>query len=430
MIYSNSTDPLLKGLSAEYSQKNVHLTFAFKIKGDIITDERCVAFVVDNKLPLDKLSAEDILPSEIMVNGTRYPTDVIEIKDVTALLACPTQCTTWQTTPPGNRNTVRPLVGGLSIGAKNNITPTGCNVGTLGFIAVDRASQALVGVTNAHVVVKNAFYTMEQDLTKLVQNQRDNYVYQTGETCTVNPAIQIGQVIRYNPLYKVPTVDFNNPNVYVFPIFNVVDAALVSLKQSDVSNTESFKQYGLNYNLPLPFATSDELDNLYSTPKLYSSGRTSGARGEEPCSLGYYGTYRDVLAVNGYDLQGEDYAPWFTNFILFSASGGECVAVSGGDSGSALIADIGGVRKIVGLVFARALVNNIQMGLAVPIDMLAYQLGIEAWDGTPKNFIDPLSIEYTTVPGKSNDAAIKKDGKVYWQVGLTGPTTTTTTTII
>lgn len=417
MIYSNDIDPALKELSTQYSKRNIGVMFANRIKDGKLTEEECITFIVQDKLPLDQLLSEDVLPSKVVIENKHYPTDVITISNATTL-SCPAQCVTWQTTPPGNRNTVRPLVGGLSIGAKNNIvSPTECKKGTLGFIAVDKASQALVGVTASHVVVKNPFITMNQNLTGLVQNEKDNYVYQNGETCTVNPALQIGQVIRYAPLY--PPVPNPSLNYYDFTIFNYVDAALISLKQSDVSNTESFKQYGINYNLPLPFATTNDIQNLKFASLLYSSSRTSGVQGEA-CNLYYFGTSTSPVLVNGYNLQGVDSAPIFINFIIVAPNYSGCEAFQPGDSGSAVVAEINGVRKIIGIVFGQALLNNsISVGLISRIDWVAEQLGIEAWDGTPKNFIDTASIAYTTVPGKSYDSAIKRDGKMYWQVGLT-----------
>lgn len=419
MIYSNDTDPALKELSTQYSDRNIAVMFANRIKDGKLTEEECVTFIVQDKLPLDQLLSEDVLPSQVLVENRYYPTDVITISNGNTL-TCPAECITWQTTPPGNRNTVRPLVGGLSIGAKNNIvSSTECKKGTLGFIAVDKASQALVGVTASHVVVKNSFNTMNQDLTKVAQNEKDNYVYQNGETCVANPALQIGQVIRYAPLYVAPTPN-PSPSYYNFSPYNFVDAALISLKESDISNTESFKQYGMSYNLPLPFATTDELRSLTSSGNpLYSSGRTSGVQGEV-CKLYFYGISQYPLLVNGYDLQGVDKASEFLSFIVVLPNYSGCPCFEAGDSGSALIADINGVRKIIGVIFAQALLNGTQpVGIACRIDWVAEQLGIEAWDGTPKNFIDPASIAYTTVPGKSYDSAIKRDGKIYWQVGLT-----------
>jgi|694.fasta_scaffold43357_3 hypothetical protein len=429
MTHSNNINPALKELSAQYYKRDIGVMFANRIKDGQLTDEECVTFAVKEKLPLDQISSEDVLPSFVIVDNKYYPTDVIVLSNASTL-NCPTQCIAWQTTPPGNRNTVRPLKGGVSIGAKNNIvSPTECKKGTLGFIAVDRASQALVGVTAGHVVVKNQFMTMNQDLTKIAQNEKDNYVYQNGETCTANPALQIGQVIRYVPLY-VPAVPTVNPNYFNFSIFNRVDGALISLKESDVSNTESFKQYGVDYNLPLPFATSPEIYSLNQSIPLYMSGRTTGAA-EGDCNLYYYTLYNDQILVNGYDLQGADSGSLFSSVIIFLGKYVGCSAAEPGDSGAALVADFNGVRKIVGLVFGQAVINNgTPVGLACRIDWVAEQLGIQAWDGTPKNFINELTIKYTTVPGKSYDSVIKKNNKIYWQVGLSSLSTTTTTTTI
>lgn len=429
MMHSTNSDPLLKELSDQYAQKNVGMMLAFKIKGTEVTDQECLSFIVKNKLPLDQLAPEDILPSEVTIKGKRYITDVITISNATTL-SCPAECTVWQNPaypPPGNRNTSRPLVGGVSIGSKSYITSSPeCNVGTLGFIAVDTASQALVGVTAAHVVVKNPFITLSQNLNGLSENEKDNYVYQNGETCTVNPALQIGQVIRYAPLTASVPTDPNLAGMYLRR--NPVDAALVSLKQSDISNTESFKQYGVNYNLPLPFATSYEIFDLKTRPPLYSSGRTTGVKDEEPyCALYYFGMNYDGMDIDGYNIQGQNTSAPFNSIILFRSNLSGCTPVAPGDSGSALVADFNGVRKIVGLIFGQAMVNGIITGLACRIDWVAAKLGIEAWDGTPKNFIDPASISYTTIPGKSGDSAIKKDGKIYWQVGLIDPDATTTT---
>jgi hypothetical protein len=421
MIYSNNLDPALKELSIQYSKKDIHVMFAFKMKNGKLTNEQCLTFIVKDKLPLDQLSSENILPSELLIDNQYYPTDVVEIKNATTL-SCPSPCADWLTTPPGNRNTVRPLVGGLSIGSKNNIvSSTECIKGTLGFIAVDTASQALVGVTASHVVVKSPIITVNQDLSKLAQNETNNYVYQNGETCVANPALQIGQVIRYVPLYVPPVNPSSDPNIANFVPYNFSEGALVSLKQSDISNTESFKQYGLDYNLPLPFATTNEINDLRNNvlPKIYSSGRTTGAKGNGSCYPNYIGIYPEGLLVNGYNIQGEDTGIIFANLLMIGPSWGDCLAFAPGDSGAAVIAEINGVRKIIGLMFAQATYGGGPIGIACRIDWLATQLGIEAWDGTPKNFIDPASIAYTTVPGKSYDSAIKKDGKIYWQVGLT-----------
>jgi len=94
--------------------------------------------------------------------------------------------------------------------------------------------------------------------------------------------------------------------------------------------------------------------------------------------------------------------------------------VYSGDSGSALIADFDGVRKIIGLVFAGGLRDGIfYYGYACRIDRVAAELGIEAWDGTAKGYVDPASITYKTTYNGSSNKILSCDGTNYWQVGLT-----------
>jgi hypothetical protein len=96
--------------------------------------------------------------------------------------------------------------------------------------------------------------------------------------------------------------------------------------------------------------------------------------------------------------------------------------VWGGDSGSTLIANIGGVWKIVGLVFAgngtpynpqtglpNVTIGNTvyplqvasSIGYACRIDQVASQLGIKAWTGSAAPVIDHNTITYRTVSGSN-----------------------------
>ena len=96
-----------------------------------------------------------------------------------------------------------------------------------------------------------------------------------------------------------------------------------------------------------------------------------------------------------------------------------CIRDSG-DSGSALIADFGGVWKIIGLVYASLTPLGEVLpvwGIASRIDDVANELSIYAWDGSSKPFVS--TVEYITVPGGSNSDMITCDGKEYWQLGMT-----------
>ena len=358
---------------------------------------------------------------------------------------------------PANRQTTRAIKGGISIASTSQTPPYGPGGrGTMGLVCQDSASGALVGLTNNHVVVKNPFYTNQQSFTSTIQNEYDlvdssntvqgDFVYQTGESQPVNPGgpLEIGRVLRYVPLYTSASTAANNTLV------NNSDAAMFSLYctasggATIIDFTSSFQQLGLSYTSSMPFASTAEINNLLnSNPELYSSGRTTGAKGSPGtlCPLRILS-----LGVNtyvGYNLQGTPTLAFMQDLISFvkpdnSASyspptAGASVQVCPypgwpGDSGSTLIANIGGVWKIVGLVFAgNGTPYNMFVGyevassvaLACRIDHVASQLGIKAWTGSAAPVVDPNSITYVTVSGSNDTKIYNCSGSNYWQVGLT-----------
>ena len=213
---------------------------------------------------------------------------------------------------------------------------------------------------------------------------------------------------------------------------NYADCAFFSLQEKDsnlnsiVSLTESFKQIGESYTAPLPFATASEIDNLLTTnPMIYSSGRSTGPKGGISCPVRISGV--NIDSVTSYKRQGVYISCYFSDLIEFVKPvndpdiGTICAyPVRGGDSGSALIADFDGVRKIIGLVYAGGEVSGVTYyGYACRIDRVASELGIEAWNGTNKAYINPATIQYKTTPNGSSTKILSCGGKQYWQVGLT-----------
>lgn len=391
----------------------VGVGFGFKLTNKEYTEEHAVIFTVDKKRPIEEIPEDELLPSEIEIDGVIYKTDVVEIGKVETLSCSNTTLTTcynWSTpflyegtqygnnVPPGNRGFIRPLKGGISITSQNQLN----KVGTLGFIAVDNAKNALVGVTNNHVVVGNAFYTALRN-TSPVNEYQDSY-YQPGEAgFQGNPTYIVGEVVRYVPIHA---------NAY-----NQVDGALITMDSSSVTNADSFKQYGLAYNTPIPFATTAEIDTLVSTnPPIYSSGRTSGVKFGGLCGLRVF-SITQIIPVNGYNLNGPNTPPTpvtFNRCIGFTRTSAECpFPIVGGDSGSALIADFNGVYKIIGLVFA----GSTYFGFANRIDDVASQLNISSWDGTTKNYFNTGSRQFRTTPGGSYNKTIDCNDNIYWQVG-------------
>ncbi len=363
-----------------------------------------------------------------------------------------------------NRQTQRPLKGGISITSTSHSTPfTNGSVGTMGLVCMDSATNALVGLTNNHVVIRDAFYTNQRTFTN-PQNEFDlvdssttiqgDFVYQTGESQPVTPggANEIGRVLRYVPIYTSASIAAN-PS-----LTNKVDGAIFSLNctsstgQTIIDFTSSFQQLGLSYTASMPFASTAEINDLLNNNyEFYSSGRTTGVKGSPDtlCPLRMF-SYSSFPIQ--YKLQGVPTTSYFTNVITFvkpfnSSSYDQTNPTSttqicaypvwGGDSGSTLIADIGGVWKIIGLVFAgNGTPYNPQtnyptgpngpyqvastFGHACRIDEVAAQLGIKAWNPISEAFIvDPTSISYITISGSNNTKTLNCSGSTYWQVGLT-----------
>ena len=196
----------------------------------------------------------------------------------------------------------------------------------------------------------------------------------------------------------------------------------MSLCANTVSNTTSFTQLGINYNQPMVFSNTAEIDSLLVTPRtILSSGRTSGVKsGDCGLKINLLGATQDV---GSYPLQGSGRTVSYNDLIVFTRLSESCnFPIYGGDSGSVLIADFNGEYKIIGLNFAGSsqvpgsTTEIGQFGYACRIDNVAFELGVEAWDGTPKNTVS--TIEKVITPGGSPNKTIIVGGKTYWQVGL------------
>jgi hypothetical protein len=355
-----------------------------------------------------------------------------------------------------NRQTTRALKGGVSITSTSKSTPftNAGSVGTMGLVCQDSASGALVGLTNNHVVIRDAFFTSQrtyvnpQNEYNLVDSSntiQGDFVYQTGETQPVSPGgtNEIGRVLRYVPMYTSASIAANPT------LTNKVDAAIFSLYCTSstgatiIDFTSSFQQVGLTYTSSMPFASTAEIDNLINNNyELFSSGRTTGPKGSPStlCPLRMYGYASFPIA---FSLQGTPTLSYFTDVLMFvkpnnSSSFSPTTPLTsatlcpypvwGGDSGSTLIANIGGTWKIVGLVFAGngapynpALGYQVasSIGYACRIDQVASQLGIKAWTGSAAPVVDHSTITYRTVSGSNSNKTLVCSGSTYWQVGLT-----------
>jgi len=479
---------------------DVHVGFGYRIKDGKLTNEVGFTYLVSKKRPIHELSENEIFPEKILHDGVDYPTDVVEVPNVQAFgTYCygngtnepPNSCFSFTDplTPPANRNYTRPIKGGVGI-----FPTTAVNAGTLGFVAVDIATQALVGVTNNHVVISSsndAFFTGERNLNSpaIFNELFPINEIQNPATCDSGPfipAYKIGRTLRYQPMYRSTAISAIFPvghpqagQPYTYYItgpngINRVDGALISLKQTDAAGqpiidiNESWKQVGLpQITTPPPFATLSDLNSMifggtpptnipFTNTEIISAGRTTGPK-QGPCSLRLH-LLTCTVGVAGYNLQGTSNVVVFEDqmsVVRVNSDNDLCILPAyGGDSGSAVFAEFGGVWKIIGVLFAGGIFDisnpTVPINPISPTDPLrpiaTYSptcngniyaagtsyftfvnkitnvetaLGIQAWDGTAKPFVDPNSLEYVSVCGGNFTKTLTCSGDTYWQVGLT-----------
>lgn len=427
----------IKDKLREVRRSNPGLTsvwYGYKSSNGVSTGELSIVCGVEKKKPLSELSNDEIIPTEVKVGSQSIKTDIVEMGKP-ELLTCNDACgqNAGSASIP-NRSYTRPVKGGLSISSNN----TNTSVGTFGLVVKDIATGAILGLSNNHVTIADAFYTDSRNLSGVIQNDYNptNNIYQGTEGTVAGgswaeyftSANIIGRGVRYVPVHPQSSGLVNN-----------VDAALFSLTENVIDLNESFKQVGLDSIITsnLPFATTSEIDNaLASNPELYSSGRTTGPKGGTTCPMRIFTTTGEFPIF--YKRQGVDTLIEMEDIIGYfkpplenptSQDPGEgfcCNPVRGGDSGSGLIANVGGTIKVIGLVFAGGGSgcdggpNSYEVGWACRIDEVANQLGITSLDaGDQLTIVDNNSIEFVTQLGGSDQINKECDGATYWQVGLT-----------
>lgn len=405
---SNKINQITAELLTSTPENVVMVGYGLKRKDGVFTKDMSIVFGLLEKKPLSEVPENELIPSTIEIEGKIYPTDVIETEIPNLLQACPPSFYTWQTTPPANRGLVRPLQGGISI---TNYTSMNNSAGTLGFIAVDNQTNSLVGVTNAHVVIDNAFTNSARTFNNIVTNVAGDVVSQPSsiETGYVNQNNPIGVVKRYYPWRENPYQ-------------NYVDCALITLNQSDINPSTAYRQLGLTgWTSPMTFATNSEIYGMVSsgTP-LFSTGRTTGPKGEGDMKLIPY-IYSNIYVGPTYNQGVINLATQFmfcTGFVASASttpSGSVCnYPIAGGDSGSALIGEFDGVRKIVGQVFA----GSTTIGYAIPIDNIQTQMDISPYTGQTVNYSDTGATQYHYVSGRVGTVNLTLSGNTFWQVGL------------
>lgn len=446
------TNLLLSGIVQLHSgtpETVISVSYGKKITNNQITDTNSIVFGVEKKISLSELTASGLytVPEKITIDGIEYKTDVVESQIPYFL-----NCANYNPSIDGNvlppeiyrhRINTSPLKGGVVI------KPSQASWrGTLGLICVDSDTKSYVGLTNAHVgfypefFVFNTgyfFYTIPSWRSRQEIIQFTEYPSQLN-IMGLYTQNSIGYVKKFSPL-----IDATNFGGYEV-CYHSIDAAVISLnecgpigggdplnlgstpwneKYKVVDEEESFKQVGINYNEPMPFASTEEINSLIDIPRnIYSAGRSTGAKGYSGCRMRVTNVFLTIGV--GYD----NSVAYFYDCIKYERVNSEWI-IYGGDSGSILIADFDGVFKIIGLVFAGSF-GSTAYGVACRIDRISEQLKIEAWADQPKYFAKNHDIkifveDYNTLTGNfrasvySTDWPIKKtisNSGDFWFMGL------------
>jgi hypothetical protein len=424
------TEELKKELEKLYrnTPDDIHgVSLGYKYKNGEKTEEIGIVFNVDKKLPESDLSEDKILPKSIRIGEQDIITDVREAPRA-EMFSC--YCSSLPCPDVPNISNLRaapfPMRGGQQIiQFPTNWTPAGgdfynTEVGTLGFFCVDNTDNKIVGITNSHVVCNRRFFAVDRDATLEnsdpyntveVRNWVNGQSYSPGALASGSG----GNIIVAQHIKKYQPISLSG--------YNYSDVALLCMNPGVISSTESYKVWQpigtTDYPNFLPFASTAEIDNLLATnPRVYSTGRTTGPKGytnTATCRLRItgLGDYRTVA-------DSEDGSTSWGDLISYAYEDGSSVATFGGDSGSAVLADISGVRKIIGLHFASGGIYS----FACRIDRIASEMNIRAWDGTYDSSLPTFLYAVVTdlSNSKSSQASLVYGGRTYYQAGFTKTT--------
>ena len=408
------------------------VAYSTKETNGINTDEECIKYYVDKKLPIDQIPEEERIPKYVEINGYKVKTDVVESSIAKILPLCNNYSTPGANVAP-HRQRQRPIKGGISLinGHHCIVINTNPNdifhitVGTLGGVVLDKKTNTLVGLTNNHVAILDATYghlrNLNGQITNIVEPRKLRYFESNGSQFIENgltPNTYPQSMVQFTEgsFSTLANAKIGRPKKYE-PIYtnqtNYVDAALFTLDQGVIAEGVSNRQLGLeSFTSNMIFATTSEINSCLGRPFM-SAGRTTGPKSES-CGI----TISSVganLGVFGYNFQGARVAVNFADCIGIKYADGTLDPIGGGDSGSLAYAKIGEVWKVIGLVFA----GSSEEGFICRIDRVVEALGIEAWDGSSK----PLDSETPTTivtPITETRKIIEQAGVRYWQGGIIG----------
>ena len=328
-------------LSPEVIMKKPGVISAYagtKTRNGIDTGIPCIVVGVKKKLPKNKLDSKDLIPSGLPDNVI---TDVIEVKEITIV-------------PAPYTDKHRPVLGGISAIRRGG---TAC---TLGAIVRDSTDGRLVALTNNHccgIKFDPGYYHPSNGNEN---PEGDNYLQPSPYDGGTDPADVIGTVKRSVPIK--------------FGGVNYVDAAIASIN-FPIEEETNILDFASG---PFEFGSKDDYEIGEIVNKI---GRTTG---------------RTTFTVISKNVNiNVNYGVLIANISNTIQCEGALVS-NGGDSGSALLLTYGDTYKIIGLIFAGA--GN-SPGFAIPIEYIASELQVEAWNGNivvPKNEASSITVNSKT----------------------------------
>lgn len=415
MLYTQEIKDKISDLAKNSSDNCTSIGFGFKEVNGELTDERALIFRFKEKKPIADLLPSEIVPKTITVGNETLQTDVCQGEDrFVAYEACPSSFYSWSSnsslnptgsTTPSQQSEIRPIKGGLQV--RNQ---TKGWVGTMGFVAVDNETNSIVGVTNAHVMTEIFFRANESG--RGVENVYGDDIGQPSSSVSQ----QVGVTKRY-----VPVQGNDSGGI------NYVDGALFTIDSSSINTSQSYQYYGLSFTGAPEFATTEEIDDLINNNyEFYSVGRTTGAKGEGVTKLKFL-SY-DTVYVNNNLTPSTERLCRYDECISYIASantttnGNGCYyPINSGDSGSALLANIDGTVKIIGLCFAGSTSGSVDgyftIGRACRIDRVVEELNISAFTGQSINYSDTTIPQVHYEAGFSSLSAVTINGNKFHQLG-------------
>lgn len=451
------SEDLKKRITELYNNtpEDIHsVSFGFKYINNVRTNIISIIFYVDKKIPQNQLPTDLVLPSSITVNGIEYSTDVQEQPR-----AVPCTCYNYvgdlQDLPPdisrlrifeqSDPSPIIPMRGGTEVAQYltkilaetiNNeifIAPT---LGTLGLFCIDNADGTIIGLTNAHVAVYNSLVVNDSQRNWIREQINPYNTYEPFNDDEINslnisasPRVStvIGLGNNQSSLLSIATIKRYQP--ISTSNNNFIDVTIVQPDKTllDANSYKIFEPIGsIEYGDFLPFASTNEIDNLLiSNPRLYSTGRTTGPKGfgvSASCRL----RVRDLglsatIQGDGYSLPGSNQSVTFDDTIEYEYEDQSLGPAQPGDSGSILLADINGTRKVIGLVFA---IRGDRIAVACRIDRIAEDMNIRAWDNTVNFSAIPsvknaAGILLNRLDSRAGNTSIIFNNKRYYQVGFT-----------